>query len=93
MIRRVEIPRQALHSLQLVPRHIANKLRAWVEEVEACGLEQVRRVPGFHDEPLQGKRFGQRSIRLSRSFRAIYRVCADEMGKFVLILEVNKHDY
>jgi hypothetical protein len=34
----------------------------------------VRKVPGFHDEPLSGKRFGQRSLRLSKSYRAFYEI-------------------
>jgi len=46
---------------------------AWIEAVEEDGLEATRRVPGFHDEPLKGPRRGQRSIRLSRQWRAIMR--------------------
>ena len=51
----------------------------------------MRKVPGYHDEPLRGKRAGQRSVRLSRSYRAIYM---EEMDKvLVKVLEVNKHEY
>jgi len=48
---------------------------------------------------LKGKRAGQRSIQLSKSFRAIYTVKQEETAKrnqtikFVLIEEVAKHDY
>ncbi len=45
-----------------------------------------------HDEPLKGDRKGQRSIRLSRSYRAIYRVVKDHVV-FILVEEVNKHEY
>lgn len=48
------------------------KLADWALAVETYGLEEVRKVPGYHDEPLKGKRAGQRSIRLSRAYRAIY---------------------
>ena len=34
-------------------------------------------VPGYHDEPLKGHRAGQRSIRLSRAYRAIYEIKED----------------
>lgn len=51
------------------------------------------RIPGFHDEPLQGRRDGQRSIRLNRAYRIIYQINADEEVEFVEILGVNKHDY
>ncbi len=40
--------------------------------IVGIGLSEVRKVPGYHDEPLKGQRKGQRSIRLSRSYRAIY---------------------
>jgi proteic killer suppression protein len=66
---------------------------AWIESVEEDGLEMTRRVPGFHDEPLKGKRRGQRSIRLSRQWRAIYGINADDMAEFVSIEEVTPHDY
>jgi proteic killer suppression protein len=47
---------------------------------------------GYHDEPLKGARAGQRSIRLSRAYRAIYEVKGGT-AKFVSIEEVSKHDY
>lgn len=33
--------------------------------MERIGIYDVRKSPGFHDEPLSGQRKGQRSIRLS----------------------------
>jgi proteic killer suppression protein len=76
----------------MVPRHVAIKLGAWAEDVAARGLEEVRKTPGYHDEPLKGRRKGQRSIRLSRAYRAIYTVHEDGV-EFVLIEEVTKHGY
>lgn len=67
-------------------------LAAWVDDVETRGLEAVRKVPGYHDEPLHGDRQGQRAIRLSRTYRAMYVVKEDEEGTFVSIEEVSKHD-
>ncbi len=72
---------------------MALKLQAWIEAVESEGLELVRRVPGFHDEPLHGPRRGQRSIRLSRSYRAIYELWADGEIEFISVEEVRKHEY
>ena len=66
---------------------------AWVEAVEAQGLEEVRKIPGFHDEPLRGQRRGQRSIRLSRAYRAIYRILEDGALEFISVEEVTKHEY
>lgn len=57
------------------------------------GLEQVRRVPGYHDEPLKGKRHGQRSIRLSKSYRATYVTSQTGDLQLVSVEEVSKHEY
>lgn len=92
MIFRVEIARPAVKQLRKVPRYIVDNLLIWITAVEHDGLEETRRVPGYHDEPLKGARVGQRSIRLSRSYRAIYEVKGDT-AKFVSIEEVSKHDY
>lgn len=93
MIRRVELSRLAQRQLRRVPAHIARKLLGWVESVEHDGLEEVRKIPGFHDEPLQGDRQGQRSIRLSLAYRAIYEIRKDDLAELVSVEEVSKHDY
>jgi plasmid maintenance system killer protein len=59
---------------------------------EAHGLEEIRKVPGYHDEPLKGKHAGQHSIRLSRAYRASYMISHGAL-KFVSVEEVHKHDY
>jgi proteic killer suppression protein len=91
-IRRVQITRRAEKQLRMMPIHIRRKMLLWVATVEADGLEEARRVPGYHDEPLGGQRTGQRSIRLNRSYRAIYEV-KGEILRFVSVEEVSKHDY
>ena len=92
MIHRVEISRLAAKQLRRLPRHVANNLMIWVLAVEQDGLAEVRKVPGYHDEPLKGDRIGQRSIRLSRAYRAIYEIKGD-IAAFVSIEEVSKHRY
>ena len=93
MYYQVVFARQARKQLRKVPRHVLIKLMAWVDVVESEGLPEVRKVPGFHDEPLLGKRIGQRSIRLSKAYRAIYRCIDDGAIELVLVEEVNKHAY
>jgi len=68
-------------------------LAAWVDDVETQGLEEAWKIPGYHDEPLHGERRGQRSIRLGRSYRAIYVVKGEGVVQFVLIEEITKHAY
>lgn len=93
MVSRVVLSRRVQKDLQRLPRHIARNLLGWVESVEHDGLEEVRKVPGYHDEPLHGIRAGQRSIRLSRAYRAIYVVRSSGEVEFVRVEEVSKHEY
>jgi len=53
-------------------QYIQEKFRAWLVAVNKTGLEETRKRPGWHDEPLVGERKGQRSIRLNKQWRAIY---------------------
>ena len=53
---------------------------------------QGRRTPGWHDEPLKGKRKGQRSIRRSIKWRASYTEQSDCEITFVLVEEINPHE-
>lgn len=66
---------------------------AWVGAVQLDGLEQTRKLPGYHDEPLHGEWKGYRSIRLSRSYRAIYSIKTDGSLEFALVENVTKHEY
>ena len=91
-IRCVRLGKRAEKQLRRVPAHIRAHLFAWINIVETDGLETARRVPGYHDEPLLGRRASQRSIRLSRSYRAVYRVLGAR-ARFVSVEEVTKHDY
>lgn len=84
----------AKKDIRKVPLHVQTKLFGWVDDVEKRGVEEVRKTPGYHDEPLKGKRKGQRSIRLTIAYRAIYIEKKDEREiEFVSVEEVNKHDY
>lgn len=77
--------------LELVPAYIRSKAMQWVFMVELLGLSSVSQSKGFHDEPLKGKRRGQRSVRLNKSYRIIYKVIDNSI--VIELLEVNKHDY
>ena len=92
MISTVIVSKAAERDLRKVPMHVRFNFFAWLDAVTQQGLEVVRKVPGFHDEPLSGKRFGQRSIRLSKSYRAFYEV-EGTTAKLVRVLEINKHEY
>lgn len=89
----VDITEDAANDLARVPIHIASKLEYWINAVEKYGIEVVRKVRGYHDEPLKGDRKGQRSIRLNKAYRAIYIETKTHEVRLILIVEVNKHDY
>ena len=79
--------------MRSVPVHIARKVGTWIDSVAHDGLLAVRKIPSFHDELLKGVRKGQRSIRLSKAYRAIYFIGNNGNIEIAEIIEVNKHDY
>jgi proteic killer suppression protein len=89
----VDLSPQAKKDLTKCPGYILEKFNVWKGSVELRGLTEVRKTPGFHDEPLHGKREGQRSIRLNRSWRAFYRTRSAGKIELVSVLEVTKHEY
>ena len=76
-----------------LPSYIVDKFRAWAQAVEEEGMADVRRVPGFHDEPLKGTRSGERSVRLSKGYRAIYVEKRTGVLEVAEVTEVSKHEY
>ena len=92
-IHEVVLSKKAERDLRKIPLHVVLKLQAWVDDVKHQGLSKVKKMPGYHDEPLKGKRNGQRSIRLSKAYRAIYLLKDNSEIEFIEIIEVNKHDY
>ena len=94
----VRLSRNASKQLRKVPPHIRKSLNFWILSVQEEGIELVRRIPGYHDEPLTGDKAGRRSIRLNRQWRAEYieTEAEDAEGIFIdiiLIMEVHPHDY
>jgi len=74
-----------------IPGAIRKGVEMWIKSIELKGLCEIRQLSGYHDEPLQGKRFGKRSIRLNKSYRLIYE--ENKIENIIILLEVTKHDY
>lgn len=87
----VLVAKSADKALAKAPLEIRENWDAWFALVRKSGPDGLRAVKGFHDESLRGDRKGQRSSRLSRKWRVIYKVQREEIT--VLVLEVNAHDY
>lgn len=79
--------------LKRLPDYVKEKLLAWAEAVEEMGIRHIRKIKGYHDKPLKGNRVGQRSIRLTRHYRAIYRETRKGVINLIEVEEVNKHEY
>jgi toxin HigB-1 len=89
----VLLTKKAERDLKKVPHYIADKFQFWLDLVENEGLQEARKIKSFHDEPLKGKRHGQRSVRLSKAYRAIYIEKTQGRLELIEVKEVNKHDY
>lgn len=77
--------------LKKVPTFIQIRLKEWQDLVMLFGLSVVRsQFKGYHDEPLQGQRVGQRSVRLNKQWRVIYE---ETTGTLIELQEITPHDY
>jgi proteic killer suppression protein len=91
MITRVELSVRAKEDLRGLPQHIGRALRRWVDAVEHEGLEAVRKVPGYHDEPLGGGR--KVNARSGKPVVSGVYVIKKQSVVAVEVIEVNKHEY
>ena len=96
---RVILDKKVQRALKKLPLHIVKNLQMWIFQVESLGLDETRKIPGYHDEPLKGDRQGQRSVRLSKSYRAFYveyketKKGEEKVINIVNVIEVTKHEY
>ena len=90
IVNQVILNKKVQNQLKKAPHHIVRKLQMWAEQVEMLGIRDARKISGYHDEPLQSDRKGQRSIRLSKSYRAFY---IEHEFDIIEVIEVNKHEY
>lgn len=88
----IKITRNATKGFDKAPPQVQVKFIDWIGSVRENGLEETRKLPGYHDELLMGQRKGQRSVRLNQKWRALYTV-VDGKPVVVTVLEVNPHDY
>ena len=79
--------------LRKIPQEIIFRLMRWIRTVEEFGLNEAKKVKGYHDEPLKGLRQGQRSVRLGIKWRAIYTQSKNGEINILMVEEVTPHDY
>ena len=72
-------------------KSVRKKFFTWTNEVEKKGLEEVRKVGGFHDEPIRSQP-GKRSVRLSEGYRLCYEsVTENGVTELVVLAIFNSH--
>ena len=91
MIHQVDI-RAAEKDLMRTPKALVIKFQKWVDDIEKYGLEEVRKVRGWHDHALKGDRAGQRAIYINKQWRAVYVIEGGEV-KIVKVIEVHPQEY
>jgi plasmid maintenance system killer protein len=77
--------------LDKLPREIQIKYSTWRKLIECNSSIILRRIKSYHYEKLLGKRKGQFSCRLSKSYRVVFTQNNYELKIFVM--EVTKHEY
>ena len=80
-------------NLYKLPKQVTNKLMVWQKQVKFLGIREVRKIKGYHDEPLHGDRKEQRSFRLNKAYRGFYITNKDGKVEIVKVIDVNKHKY
>ncbi len=89
----VLVSKTAAKTLLKCPPQVQQKFAFWQIQLETQGIRTVRKIPGFHDEPLHGQRKGERSVRLNRFWRLIYVERSDGKLEIVEVTEVIAHAY
>jgi proteic killer suppression protein len=55
-------------------------------------MEQVRKLPGYHDEKLRGELDGMRSVWITKAYGVFYYETADGKVKVAEVTKVSKHE-
>jgi len=80
-----------IKSIKTIPLHIRKEYEIWKRIVELQGVQGLKEMKGYHDEPLKGEWKGCRSSRLSLKWRVIYMAEKEQLA--VYVIEVNAHQY
>ena len=77
--------------LKSLPIDILKRYEKWKDIVVISGPKGLRLIKGFHDESLKGELKGNRSSRLGKKYRIIYKVV--ESNVLVQVVDLTPHDY
>lgn len=77
--------------LKTIPLNIKKEYEICKRIIELQGIQGLREIKGYHDEPLKGEWKGFRSSRLSLKWRVIYKAEKEQLE--VYVIDVNAHKY
>ena len=80
-----------IKSLKTIPLRIRKEYEIWKRIVELQGIQGLREIKGYRDEPLKGEWKGFRSSRLSLKWRVIYMAEKEQLE--VYVIDINAHKY
>ena len=83
--------KKAIKQLNSLPVEILKRYEKWKDIVSISGPGGLKRIKGFHDEPLLGEWKGYRSSRLNLQYRVIYKLEHERF--YVQVVRVTAHDY
>lgn len=83
--------RRVVRQLESLPIDLLKRYEKWKDIVSISGPQGLRLIKGFHDESLRGEWKGNRSSRLGKQFRVIYRIEKEQI--LVQVISITAHDY
>ena len=90
----VSISKKATKAIETLPHEITGNLQYWIELVQRDGLNEVRKIKGYHDEPCMSTALqGVRSVRLNRGYRLYYTVDESVSSRPITVINVDLHEY
>jgi addiction module RelE/StbE family toxin len=83
--------RNLARKLPHIPVEVLKRYEKWKDIVTISGPEGLRQIKGFHDEALRGEWKGNRSSRLGKQYRVIYKIANQQL--YVQVINLTAHDY
>lgn len=87
----IRISKKVIKNASKLPLDITENFLDWAALVERTGIREVRKIPGYHDEPLRNR--PDRSVRLNKAYRVFYETGRENGLDFILVVDINNHKY
>ena len=75
-----------------LPSNVKEKFLQWEKEVQEKGLAEVKKIPGFHDEPVKSVP-GRHSVRMNQGYRVFYDTIEENGVIKIKVIDINVHEY